>query len=79
MIISHTEQPQVGLTHFLNNALKLFKVRAPFLIMACHAMFKKWPSGLSYDKKTRPTVFVYRKKLGKNKWLNHIFYNGCNY
>ena len=31
MIISHTEQPQVGPTHFLNNALKLFKVRAPFI------------------------------------------------
>ena len=25
MIISHTEQPQVGSTHFLNNGLKLFK------------------------------------------------------
>ena len=31
MIISHTEQPQVGPTHFLNNVLKLFKVRAPFI------------------------------------------------
>ena len=31
MIILHTEQPQVWPNHFLNNVLKLFKVRAPFV------------------------------------------------